>query len=137
MIRSWGYILMVIATLAGGSALLWPSPEAPQIEEITAPIRAPKPEASARPAKASAKPEKSPKAAAREEAAPAPEPPSMAKRIPAQNTPTRRAAPTAPAVQNGLQPNMFGNPVQDGKLPRQEEDATKRGPGGIWGSKPR
>lgn len=107
MYRSWAYILMAAATLAGMVALLWPSPQVRTIEEIAAPVRAaPRAEA---PAKAPKPPAKASQAKPKPEAAPAP--PAVIKKMPAQNTTTRRSA---PVLQNGLQPNMFGRPIDEG-----------------------
>jgi hypothetical protein len=39
MVRSWAYILMFAATLAGLVALVWPSPQVQTIEEIAMPVR--------------------------------------------------------------------------------------------------
>lgn len=110
MYRSWAYILMVGATLAGMVGLLWPSPKVMTIEDIAMPARsASRAEA---PAKAPKAPGKSPAKPARTEAAPAspaaPAPPAVVERMPAQTTTTKRAG---PVLQNGLQPNMFGKPA--------------------------
>ena len=103
MYRSWAYILMAVATLAGVVALIWPGPSVRTIEEISLPVRpAPRAEAPARPNKA-AKPAKS-----SSRNTPKPAPPAVVERMPRQNTATRRAA---PVLQNGLQPTMnLGNP---------------------------
>jgi hypothetical protein len=103
MYRSWAYILMVVATLAGVVGLLWPSPQVRTIEDIAMPARsAPRAEA---PAKAPKAPGKSPAKPPRVEA---PAPPAVVKRMPVQTTSTKRAG---PLLENGLQPNMFGRPV--------------------------
>ncbi|HEY2774765.1 MAG TPA: hypothetical protein VGK20_12025 [Candidatus Binatia bacterium] len=125
MYRSWAYILMVIATLVGIVALVWPSPQVRTIEEIAMPSaghtpvphaeaagKAPKNAGRAMQNKPNAKGSaaagagagKTPPAAA----APAP---TVVTHLPASNTTTRRAA---PIIQNGMQPNMFGKPVEDG-----------------------
>lgn len=102
--RSWAYILMVAATLAGAVALLWPSPQVPTIEVIAVPEKAPRAEAPARAPKAAAS---RPTQGAKAPKAEAPEAP--AKRIPPMNTSTRR---TEPAINNGLQqPNFLGKPA--------------------------
>lgn len=103
MYRSWAYILMAVATLAGVVALLWPGPSVRTIEEISMPARpAPRAEVPARPNKAT-KPAKS-----SSRNTPKPAPPAVVERMPRQNTATRRAA---PVLQNGLQPTMnLGNP---------------------------
>jgi len=116
MYRSWAYILMVVATLAGVVGLLWPSPSVRTIEEIAMPARsAPaRAEAPAKAAKAAGKPAQGAKPAARAEAAPAP--PAVVKRMPPQTTSTKRAGAAVP--QNGMQPNMLGNPPGEGMLGR-------------------
>lgn len=131
--RSWAYILMVAATLAGAVALLWPSPQVPTIEEIAMPEKAPRAEAPARaPKAAAARPAQGAKAPKAE----APEP--AAKRIPPMNTSTRR---TEPVVTNGLQqPNFLGKPPGDAKAaadPKAAADAKAPPPkpagGGLFG----
>jgi hypothetical protein len=111
MYRSWAYILMVAATLAGIVALVWPTPPVRTIEEIAMPVRpapraetpkAPKPPPKAGPSKATPKPEATPV------------PPAVLKRMPTSNTTTRRLSPT---LENGLQANSFGTPGQDGIQP--------------------
>ena len=101
MVRSWAYILMFAATLAGLVALVWPSPKVQTIEEIAAPARTapPRAETAAKPAKAA---QKSPSSAKREPASPPPA--AVAKKMPAPNTTTRRqfAQP-----ENGMQPSPF------------------------------
>lgn len=107
MYRSWGYILMFAATLAGVVALLWPTPPVRTIDEITMPARpATRPEPPSKPPKQAAKPSP-PK--------PKPAPPAVVDRMPQQNTTTRRGA---AVPQNGLQPNMFGQPTGAGVLDR-------------------
>jgi hypothetical protein len=108
MYRSWAYILMVVATLAGVVALLWPSPPVRTIGEIAMPARGAAVRAEA-PAKAAKSAQGGAKQGARAE--PAPVPPAVLKRIPLQNTSTKRAG---PPVQNGLQPNNSGKPPAEG-----------------------
>ena len=100
MVRSWAYILMFAATLAGLVALVWPSPKVQTIEDIAAPARTapPRAETAAKPAKAS---QKSPPSAKRE---PAPPPAAVAKNMPAPNTTTRRQL---AQPENGMQPSPF------------------------------
>jgi hypothetical protein len=100
MYRSWAYILMVVATLAGVVGLLWPSPQVRTIEDIAMPARsAPRAEAPAKAPKAAGKsPAKPPRAE------PAAAPPAVVKRIPPQTTSTKRAG---PVLQNGLQPGIL------------------------------
>jgi len=109
MYRSWAYILMVVATLAGVVGLLWPSPAVRTIEDIAMPVRtAPRAEA----------PAKAPKAAGKAPAKPArpePAPAAVVKKMPSQTTTTKRAG---PVLQNGLQPNMFGGRAGEGILER-------------------
>ena len=84
MLRSWGYILMVAATLVGVVALLWPGPPLRTVEQIAIPER-PAPTRS----------EPSPKAP-KQSAKPAPPkkaPPAVIERLPQKNTTTGRAAP--------------------------------------------
>ncbi len=105
MYRSWGYILMFAATLAGLVALLWPAPPVRTIEEITMPARpAPRSEAPSKPARQPSKP-------VPPKPAPKPAAPAVVERMPQQNTTTRRG--TA-VPQNGLQPGVFGQPVGAG-----------------------
>ena len=105
MYRSWAYILMLVATLAGVVALVWPSPEVRTIEEIAMPARtAPRSEAPAKPAKAA-------KAAQAAKPAPkpaAPVPPAVAKHVPAPNTTTHRAG---PVLEKGMPQNLLGKPA--------------------------
>lgn len=112
MVRSWAYILMIAATLAGVVALVWPSPEVQVIEEIAMPARAPAPRAEApqKPAKAAAN--KAPQAA-KKEAAPVP---AVVKDMPAPNTTTKRqyAKPD-----NGMQPSPFSRTGSEGAKPAE------------------
>jgi len=105
MYRSWAYILMVGATLVGVVALLWPSPEVRSIEDIASAARQPPPRAES-PAKPAKPPAKAAQAKAASKAA-AEAPPAVVKRIPPQNTSTKRAG---PLLQNGLQPGIVINP---------------------------
>jgi hypothetical protein len=102
MVRSWAYILMFAATLAGLVALVWPSPQVQTIEEIAMPVRtAPtRAEPAAKPAKASAK---TPPAAKRNPAPP-PAPAAVAKKMPSPNTTTKRQL---AQPDNGMQPSPF------------------------------
>jgi len=110
MYRSWAYILMMVATLAGVVGLLWPSPQVRTIEEIAMPVRnVPRAEPPPKTPKPAAKP-----AAAAKRQEPAPAPPAVVKRIPAQNTSTKRAT---PMLENGLQPPTFGKPEGRGAAP--------------------
>jgi len=103
MYRSWAYILIVMATLVGIVALLWPSPQVRSIEEIASAAKEPpRGEAPAKSAKPGAKQPSSKPAA--KPATPAPAPPAVVKKMPAPNTTTRRAG---PLMQNGLEPNPF------------------------------
>jgi len=112
MYRSWAYILMVVATLAGVVGLLWPSPAVRTIEDIAMPTRtAPRAEAPAKAPKAAGK---SPAKPARTE--PAPAPPAVVKKMPPQTTATKRAG---AVPQNGLQPNMLGQSANEGILDRK------------------
>jgi hypothetical protein len=112
MVRSWAYILMVAATLAGLVALVWPSPKVQTIEEIAMPVRtAPtRAEPASKPAKTAAR---TPPAAKREPA-PAPTPAAVAKKMPAPNTTTKRqfAKPD-----NGMQPSPFQGVPKDAAPP--------------------
>ena len=93
---------MILATLVGIVALVWPSPQVQTIDEIASVPRdnTPRAEPPARPAKPVAKGAQ-PKAKAA--AAPAPAPPAVLKKMPAPNTTTKRAG---PLVQNGLEPQV-------------------------------
>jgi len=105
MYRSWAYILMIVATLVGVVALVWPSPTVRTIEDIASLSR------DAAPARAEA-PAKTPKAAkaaaAKPAPKPAPPPPPAVAHMPAATTLAKRSA---PVLQNGMQPNIFGQPV--------------------------
>ena len=109
MYRSWAYILMVLATLVGIVALLWPSPEVQTIEQIAAVTRdvAPRTEPPPKPAKPVAKAQGKPAA----KPAPPPPPPPVVKQMPAPNTTTHRAG---PLVQNGMDQGVFGQLNQPG-----------------------
>lgn len=118
MYRSWAYILMIIATLVGVVALLWPSPTVLTVAEVASPPReaAPaRPEASAKPAKAAAK-----AGAAAAKSAPAakstakPVPAPVVSHMPTASTLAKRAV---PQLQNGMGPNMFGKPAGEGPKP--------------------
>ena len=108
MYRSWAYILMMAATLAGVIALAWPSPEVRTIEEIAMPSRAP---ARAEPAP---KPKGQVKAGAAKPAKPEP-PPEVVKRMPEQTTATKRAG--GAVINNGMEANSFGKPGETYKPP--------------------
>src|SRR5688572_13609435 len=104
MVRSWAYILMIAATLAGLVALVWPSPEVQTIEEIamparTAPTRAEPPPKPSKPAA------KSPQGGKRD-TPPAPAPAAVAKKMPAPNTTTRRQL---AQPDNGINPSPLKN----------------------------
>jgi hypothetical protein len=114
MVRSWAYILMIAATLAGLVALVWPSPKVQTIEEIamparTAPTRA---EPAPKPAKAAAK---SPQGGKRD-APPAPAPAAVARKMPAPNTATRRQL---AQPENGMQPSPFSKLNKDAAQPQK------------------
>jgi hypothetical protein len=96
MYRSWAYILMILATLVGIVALVWPSPQVQTIEQIASVTRDVAPRAEA-PAKA---PKSPAKAQAKAKPAAEPAPPAVLKKMPAPNTTTRRAG---PLLQNGLE----------------------------------
>lgn len=101
MYRSWAYILMMVATLIGAVALVWPSPQVRTIEEIamTPPVP-PRAETAGK----SVKPVKpAPGAKPPSKAAAASAPPAVIKRIPPQNTSTKRAG---PLLQNGMEPGL-------------------------------
>lgn len=98
MYRSWGYILMFAATLAGVVALLWPTPPVRTIEEIAMPTRP----APARPEPPAKQPKQASKPPAPKPPPAKPAPPAVVGRMPQQNTTTRRGA---AVPENGLQPN--------------------------------
>jgi hypothetical protein len=110
MYRSWAYILMVLATLVGVVALVWPSPQVRTIEEIAAPAHepAPKAEAPAKPPKAAAKGGQANKPPKPAPALPPPPPPAV-KHMPQPNTTTKRAG-AGPRIENGLAPGIAINP---------------------------
>jgi hypothetical protein len=110
MYRSWSYILMVVATLVGLVALLWPSPQVFHVAEDAPPAQV----RPAAPPRAEAPPAKAPKGGAKAAGPKAPEPPPVAKKVPPQNTTAKRLAPTAPG---GMQPNLFGKPGPEGAKP--------------------
>jgi hypothetical protein len=111
MYRSWAYILMIGATLIGMVALLWPSPVVRTIEDTAATV-----DAAPSRADGAGKSGKAPKAAsaAKPPAKPVAPPPAVVGKMPAANTTIRRAA---PVLQNGLQPNMFGQPAGERPTP--------------------
>jgi hypothetical protein len=119
MVRSWAYILMIAATLAGLVALVWPSPQVQTIEEIAMPVRtAPtRSEPAPKPAKPAAK---SPQGGKRD-TPPAPAPATVAKKMPAPNTTTRRQL---AQPDNGMNPTPLSNlsknppPADTGAPPR-------------------
>src|SRR5688572_23878073 len=126
MVRSWAYILMFAATLAGLVALVWPSPEVQTIEEIAAPARtAPaRSEPAPKPAKATAA--KTPPASKKE---PAPAPATVAKKMPAPNTTTRRQL---AQPDNGMQPSPLSRVKEAQKAaptPPGATNAPSRAPG--------
>lgn len=124
MYRSWAYILMVMATLVGVVALLWPSPQVRTISEIASvPREEPRVEAPPKPPKPAIKPPQ-PKTPPKPAAAPAA--PAVVRKMPAPNTTTRRAA---PVLQNGLEPNMFGKPA--GQAPDLVPPPAPPRPGGL------
>jgi len=94
MRRSWAYVVMIVATLIGGSVLLLPLPPTVQIEEV-----APSAGKSAAPARPESPPPPQPRAKAPARAAgqastpPPQEPPAAVKRFPTQNTALKRLAP--------------------------------------------
>lgn len=92
MRRSWAYVLMIVATLAGGSALLWPLPPTVRIEEVYVPGAA-RPAPSPRPEAASSPRNKGASRAGSAAAAAKPEPPAVVKRFPVQNTSLKRLTP--------------------------------------------
>ncbi len=79
---------MIAATIAGGSALLWPLPPTVQIEEVTLlanrPVSPPRPEGAA--------PQRN-KASSKSSAAAKQEVPAPVKHFPVQNTSLQRLAP--------------------------------------------
>lgn len=108
MNRSWAYILMIVATLVGVVALLWPSPNVLTIAEVAPAPReaaAPRAETPARAPKAA----KSAPAAATAPVKPAPPPPPpVVSHMPSASTLAKRAT---PQIQNGMGPNLFGKPA--------------------------
>ena len=116
MYRSWAYILMVVATLAGVVALLWPAPPLRTIADLATDARpVAKAEAPAKPIKAGSKAGQGVKASA--PAKPTPPPPvaaAVAKKVPAPTTLGHRAG---PVLQNGLEHDMFGKPIETGTAP--------------------
>ena len=108
---------MILATLVGIVALVWPSPQVQTVEQIATAAREPERQETPRPAMAAAKPQQ-PKA----KAAAAPEPPPpVVKKMPAPNTTTRRAG---PLLQNGLEPPMAITPP-DGKAAKPAMPAAR------------
>lgn len=106
MNRSWAYILMIVATLVGVVALLWPSPDVLTIAEVAPAPReaaAPRSEVPARAPKAA-----KPAPAAKAPAKPAPAAPPVVSHMPSASTLAKRAT---PQIQNGMGPNLFGKPV--------------------------
>jgi hypothetical protein len=93
MHRSWGYIVMVVVTLAGAGGLLWPTPQSFEIEEISV-------EDGDR-AGSSVRGDGGPDRAARPKPGGKKTPPAV-QRIPPQNTVARRNTPAA------LQPSQPG-----------------------------
>src|SRR6187402_2003305 len=104
MVRSWAYILMFAATLAGLVALVWPSPQVQTIEEIAMPVRTAPPRAEP-PPKAAKQSAKTPQK--REAQPPAPPVPAAVKNMPAPNTTTKRQL---AQPENGMQPSQFSRP---------------------------
>lgn len=120
MYRSWAYILMIIATLVGVVALLWPSPAVRTIEDIASVEREAPPVRAEAPAKAP----KAPKPAPAAKAPAKPVPPPVVDRMPTANTLAKRAA---PVLQNGLQPNLFGKPAGEAPPPPAAKPAARPG----------
>lgn len=110
--------MMIVATLAGGSALLWPLPPAVQIEEVTLPAAA-RPALPVRPDGPSPRNKAAAKAAAGAPgAAPKPEAPALAKRFPTQNTALKRLAPPPrPGAEPGTAPVVPPAPRPGAALP--------------------
>ena len=109
---------MILATLVGVVALVWPSPQVQTIEQIASVEReAPR----AEPARA-AKP--AAKAPARDKAKPAaaPAPPAVVAKMPAPNTTTRRSG---ALMHNGLAPPMEVKPGDN----TPDKPATAKPPG--------
>jgi hypothetical protein len=131
MVRSWAYILMIAATLAGVVALVWPSPEVQTIEEIAMPARAPAPRAEApqKPAKAAAKAAQP----AKKEAAP-PAAPAVVKDMPAPNTTTKRQY---SKPDNGMQPSPFSRTGSESATGRPAEPPKPANPSAPHGAPPR
>jgi hypothetical protein len=125
MVRSWAYILMFAATLAGLVALVWPSPQVQTIEEIAAPARtAPaRNEPAPKPAKATA-------ARTPPKKEPAPAPAAVAKKMPAPNTTTRRQL---AQPDNGMQPSPLSRAKEAQQkaapTPPDATNAPSRSPG--------
>lgn len=117
MRRSWAYVLMIVATLAGGSALLWPLPPTVQIEEVSLPTAA-RPASPARPDapaprnKAAGKPAAGPPGGAAKQEAPA-----LVKRFPTQNTALKRLAPPPRPGAAGAAPVVPPAPRPGAALP--------------------
>lgn len=89
MHRSWAYILMIVATVVGGSVLLWPLPPTVQIQDVQAPEKtAPPPRAESAAAPRNKAAGKQPGGPAKQEAAP-----EVVKQFPAQNTVSKRLGP--------------------------------------------
>ncbi len=89
---------MIVATLAGGSALLWPLPPTVQIEEVSLPAAArpalsPRPDSPAPRNKAAGKPAAGGAGGAGAAAKQQEAPPAVVKRFPTQNTALKRLAP--------------------------------------------
>jgi hypothetical protein len=122
MVRSWAYILMVAATLAGVVALVWPSPKVQIIEDIAMPVKsAPaRAEPPAKPAKAASKP-------AKRETEPAPAPAAVVKKMPAPNTTTRRQI---AQPDNGMKPSPLNRLAEDAAAnpPRPPAPASREAP---------
>jgi len=119
MRRSWAYVLMIVATLVGGSALLWPLPPTVRIEEMALPaakpVASPRPEISPARNRAAAKAAAGaapPGAAAKQEA------PALVKRFPTQNTSLQRLAPPPrPGADAGGTPMLPAAPRPGAALP--------------------
>lgn len=128
MYRSWAYILMILATLVGVVALVWPSPQVQTIEQIASVTKdvAPRAEPPAKAAKPAARAAQASKAA---KPAAAPAPPAIVKKMTAPNTTTRRAG---PLLQNGLEVPPLGKPLADrapsDEPPKLAAPATARPP---------
>lgn len=118
MYRSWAYILMIMATLAGVVGLLWPSPPVRTIQEIAMPARGGGKKAGRPAARTPSKPPR-PRAA--------PPAPPVVRRMPSHTTSSRRGA---AVPQNGMQPSPFAQlSTRDSAEPSRPAAAQPRPPG--------